>query len=487
MDGKVALRGFSRSTTGALRLLIAAALAVALLLAGGAVAQAKLALLKPTPDSLATFSGNGGYSADGLGQNEPGGTVQAEVPGGSTVVQAYLYGTYSGTATIDDTNGVIDFDGTMVQLTQLPDVAPGCCALNAGRADVTSQVAAKVGGGGGITDFGINNDPSGLEGVGLVVIYSNPNSPEKTIAVLDGGAEQTGDTVTFLFGSPLDLTAPGFGAIMSLGSGFSFQGVDGHVCGGGQFSTVDVNAQRLTSCAGNYDDGVGNDGGLITVGGVGDSTDNPADPNAEDTGTDDELYNLVPLLHQGDQQLKIDTSNPSSDDNLFLAVVDITARARATTIDCSDPANASKIDCQAPPPPPGPSSGSSGSSGSTTSSSATSTQSTATAAAPAAGVAVSCTDNRRFTFKLHHAPGQRVVQVDIAANGKRVKTVKGRNLTTVTIDTLPQETFTVKITAVQKSGSKLVSTRTYSGCDKGKPTTRAVHHRRGSSKGKTGK
>ena len=240
---------------------------------------------------------------------------------------------------------------------------------------------------------------------------------------------------------------------MSLGSGFSFQGVDGHACGGSQFSTVDVNAQRLTSCAGNYDDGFGGNGGLITVGGVGDSTDNPADPNAE-SGDDDELYNLVPLLHQGDQQLKIDTANPSSDDNLFLAVVDITARARATTIDCSDPANASKIDCQAPPPPPGPSSGSSGSSGSSTSSSGTSTQSTATAAPPPAGVAVSCTDNRRFTFKLHHAPGQRVVQVDIAANGKRVKTVKGRNLMMVTIDTLPQETFTVKITAVQKSGEQ---------------------------------
>ena len=69
---------------------------------------------------------------------------------------------------------------------------------------------------------------------------------------------------------------------MSLGSGFSSRAAAGrnHVCGGGQFSTVDVNAQRLTSCAGNYDDGSGNNGGLITVGGVGDSTDNPADPNA---------------------------------------------------------------------------------------------------------------------------------------------------------------------------------------------------------------
>jgi hypothetical protein len=33
---------------------------------------------------------------------------------------------------------------------------------------------------------------------------------------------------------------------------------------------------------------------------------------------------------------------------------------------------------------------------------------------------------------------------------------------------------------VQKSGSKLVSTRTYTGCEKGKPQTRAQHHRGGS-------
>ncbi|HEX3317422.1 MAG TPA: hypothetical protein VHR88_05345, partial [Solirubrobacteraceae bacterium] len=44
---------------------------------------------------------------------------------------------------------------------------------------------------------------------------------------------------------------------------------------------------------------------------------------------------------------------------------------------------------------------------------------------------------------------------------------------------MPQETFKVKITSVQKSGSKLVSSRTYTGCEKGKPTTRAHHRRRG--------
>jgi hypothetical protein len=466
-----------------------AILAAGLLLAHGAVAHASLALLKPTPDSLATFTGNGGYSADGLGQNGTGGTVQADVPAGSTVVQAYLYGTYSGASTIDASNGVIDFDGTQIQLTQLPDVAPGCCSLNAARADVTSQVAAKVGSGGAVTDFVIGNDPSQLEGVALLVIYSNPNSPEKTIAVLDGGAAQNGDSVTFLFASPLDLTAPGFGAIMSLGSGFSFQGAAGHVCGGGQFSIVDVNAQRLTSCAGNYDDGEGNNGGLITVGGVGDSTDNPADPNAENGGEDDEFYNLVPFLKQGDTQLKIDTSNPSEDDNLFLAVVDITARARATTVDCGDPANTGNPECQAPPPPPAQSAPPpavtatpSASTASTTTTTTTAT--TATTETPAAQPAeVQCSATRKFTFPLHHARGQRVVQAVVIVNGKKVKTVKGRNLKTVSIDQSPVAVLTVKIIATQSSGSKIISQRTYGACEKSKPRLRGQHHRRG--KGKT--
>jgi hypothetical protein len=38
----------------------------------------------------------------------------------------------------------------------------------------------------------------------------------------------------------------------------------------------------------------------------------------------------------------------------------------------------------------------------------------------------------------------------------------------------------VNVTPVQKSGSKLVNTRTYTGCEKGKPQTRAQHHRGGS-------
>ncbi len=88
-----------------------------------------------------TFQGHGGVSSDGLGQNTTGNTIQAEVPAGSTVVQAALYGAtfFSNT----DPTITIDFDGTLVTLTNLGSAHP---FLGSYRADVTAQVAAKVGG-----------------------------------------------------------------------------------------------------------------------------------------------------------------------------------------------------------------------------------------------------------------------------------------------------------------------------------------------------
>ncbi|MBA2356797.1 MAG: hypothetical protein H0V84_00035, partial [Actinobacteria bacterium] len=57
-----------------------AAVAGGLVLAWPGAALASLVLLKPTPGAQATFAGHGGYSADGLGQVGPGGSLQAEVP-----------------------------------------------------------------------------------------------------------------------------------------------------------------------------------------------------------------------------------------------------------------------------------------------------------------------------------------------------------------------------------------------------------------------
>jgi hypothetical protein len=314
---------------------LAAAVAILCLVGvglGTAPAQATLSLLQPDGSVPATFVGRGGVSTDGVGTNsgEPA-QLQAEVPAGSTVEQAYLYATYTqGNNSPPEVQRTVTFGpageaGTSTVLTLLgPDPSND---LATARADVTSIVAGHVGSGGGIFDFDVTEAipiTGVVDGTALVVIYSNPSSKVTTIAVLDGESTFSGDEFSFGFATPLEPNRPGFEATLALGSGFSYQGgTPGHVCTGGQFSIVDVNAQRLSSCAGHYDDGEPADGALITVGGVGDSTDNPADPMSSSDGEDDELYDLVPFLSEGDTEITVNTANPSNDDNLFLAVLSV--------------------------------------------------------------------------------------------------------------------------------------------------------------------
>jgi RHS repeat-associated protein len=278
-----------------------------------------------------TFTGNVSYSADGLGQTGPGGVLRAQMPLGSKILQATLYGSFYGTAQPSAADRTMDFGGSDVQLTLLPRTNS---FLDTALADVTEQVRQQPVALDGGLSFTIGNDPRPLDGVALLVVYSHPSLPNASIAVKEGGARQEGDTTEFAFTSPLNTAMKDFSATLSLGIGFGFQGGAAATCGtnAGQFSIVEVNGKRLTSCAGNYDDGYAGNGGLITVGGVGDSLDNPADPRqqAADGRTprvqDDELYDLVPFVSTGDRALSVFSRNPSFDDNLFLKVVKITGR-----------------------------------------------------------------------------------------------------------------------------------------------------------------
>ena len=296
------------------------------------VADAHLTVLRPSPSDAVTFHGHGGYSTDG---GYPGSVVRAEVPAGSTVEQAYLYGTYAtySAQPLTSPQRTIDFDGTNVEMTEIENDGG---ILPSTRANVTAQVAAKVQGGGGITSFGVDSNPDpgryqGYQGAALVVIYSNPSSPLESIAVLDGAASSAGDTATLNFASPLNTATPGFSSTMAIGDGFSYQGTaHSHSCGPvQQDSWIKVNEALLTSCAGGDDDGDPNFEYLITVGGIGDSSNDPSNPSTTTEGTEDELYSLTPFLHNGDTQLTIKTANPSGDDDLFLAVIAITANASA--------------------------------------------------------------------------------------------------------------------------------------------------------------
>jgi len=279
-----------------------------------------------------TFTGKGGYSADGMGALDNTGTVSADIPAGSTIVQAILYAaTSSFPAEVAVASVDVTLDGTPYTLDDMTQSEyNGCCTLQSFKhtsGGLTAQVAAKFASDGpGVIDFAVveTNPPSGLtEGTALVVIFSNPASPDVSVAILDGGLSVTPALTEVFFAEPL-VTA-GLEATLALGIGFGFQtfAIDPHVYGGNQRSSVDINGMRMTSGAGGGDDREADEnqnidnGNLFTVGGFDDDIINPINPFGL-TGIDDELYNLVPFVTNGDTQLDILTENFSADDIIFL-------------------------------------------------------------------------------------------------------------------------------------------------------------------------
>ena len=154
-----------------------------------------------------------------------------------------------------------------------------------------------------------------IDGESLIVIFDDPNQVNDNTVILTFGAQNTlGDNFAVGLAQPVDKSLPGFALDMSLGISFGYQGT-------GQYSQVDVNSNRLTTSAGGQDDGDDADGALLTTGGIGDSNSNPADPNALplDYNSDDELYDLIPFVNNGDTNIDVYTLNPSNDDNIYFA------------------------------------------------------------------------------------------------------------------------------------------------------------------------
>jgi hypothetical protein len=171
----------------------------------------------------------------------------------------------------------------------------------------------------GTIDFTITeteDNTHDIDGEILVVIFDDPNQmTTNTIVLLFGAQDINGDTFNIGLAEPLDLSVT-TQLDMSLGISYSYQ-YDGEQ----QYSIVTVNSERLSTSAGGEDDGDSTNGALITVGGLGDSNSNPADPFATPTNprSDDELYTLMPYVSNGDDKITVFTENPSNDDNIFFA------------------------------------------------------------------------------------------------------------------------------------------------------------------------
>jgi hypothetical protein len=293
-----------------LRSLALAATAVAAL---GAVSPAQAALT-----AFQTFVGNYGVSTDGWGSTTQAGVISASVPAGATVVGAYLYTSTFFNPALGGVGGTLN--GNALSYANLGVVADSCCSLAAGRMDVTSIIKPLVDGGpGGVYNFNITETSGTQDGSALVVVYQLNSLAVSTVGILDGFSATGGDSTAINFAQPLDKTAPGFFAEMRLGIGFS-------CCN--QQSTISVNGTVITTTAGNNDDGDAvADGALITVGGYDDAF-SPMLPNYT---ADTERYNLVPQINNGDTSIAIRTSNPSRNDNIFLAVFHVAGEAGVNT------------------------------------------------------------------------------------------------------------------------------------------------------------
>jgi hypothetical protein len=90
-----------------------------------------------------------------------------------------------------------------------------------------------------------------------------------------------------------------------------------------------------------------------------------------------------------------------------------------------------------------------------------------------AGAAPPCTPAKTLRFPIEPRGG-RATRVSVYVDGKRVKTLRGKNIRLVAIGRPARSRFTVKVITRTTRGLTTTSTRRYDGCSKTQPKTRTV-------------
>lgn len=277
---------------------------------------------------IVSQTGNISLSVDGLGTLASSGTIRVQKPVGATVRAAYLAAASTGFTGFQIPNGAITLDGSPVTWSI---TTPSNIASYNSWADVTEIVKPTIDAAtpGTVTIPVAEGADSGLiDGEILTVVFDDPNqTTSNTVLLLFGAQNVAGDTFAVRLADPINKSDPNLLLDMSLGISFGFQTPSFDT---GQWSIVNVNGQRLTSSAGGQDDGQDANGALLTVGGIGDTDANPTDPlthwvSGQGDRTDDELYDLRPFVNNGDTTINVFTQNPSNDDNIFFAALDLHA------------------------------------------------------------------------------------------------------------------------------------------------------------------
>jgi hypothetical protein len=315
------------------------------------VACASFAVLVPTGASAAEplspfLSVSGEHlalSVDALGDNTPtGGPIQVEKKdAGETVRAAYLFAASTGETGFVPADNEVTLNGTPIEWEAAHTISSDINSYNA-VANVTSIVEPVVDpAGAGLVPLtlaeGVNTNE--YDGEILAVVLEDPavNEP-RSLTLLYGAQNPLGDTFHVGLAEPINLSNPSYQLNLSLGISYGYQPA-------GQYSIIEVNKKLMTSSAGGQDDciekysptpdwGACGNGELITVGGIGDSLEDPPNPAATDTECenaahepaprcDDELYSLLPFVSDGEESLTFNTDNPSDNDNIFFGALEV--------------------------------------------------------------------------------------------------------------------------------------------------------------------
>jgi gliding motility-associated-like protein len=274
------------------------------------------------PIKGAAWTGRYSISVDGLGTLAQNGAIQVDKPKGATVKAAYLIAAAVWSKPLPD--GAVLLQSTPIKWDMKYTAAD---YPENGWADVTAVVAPIVDAApSGLVDIAVSEPNSAsVDGEILAVVFNDPNSRQNnTIILLFGGQAITGETFRINFAEPLKLSSAETKVHLGLGISYSQQNQTEK-----QYSVIEVNGKRLTTSAGGSDDGGLEDGSLLTAGGIGDDFLNPELPFALPTGdrSDDELYNLLPFVKDGDEVISVFTRNPSLDDNIFFAWIETSTPA----------------------------------------------------------------------------------------------------------------------------------------------------------------
>jgi len=310
-------------------------------------ASAKLAASPRNGDPLLPFlteSGDISLSVDGIATNDAEGApvkVYKEFAN-ETVRKAYLFAASTGETDFNPEGGEVTLDGTPIEWNSANTISNDINSINA-EAEVTSLVKEQLNAApAGDSEFTIAEGDStyDMDGEILAVIFNNPNVIEpNSVTLLYGAQNPDGDSFNIGLAEPVDKSNPSFALNLSLGISYGYQQQEVTE----QFSIIHANGKLMTQMAGGQDDcakkyeatpefaSCGN-GELLTVGGIGDSTE---DPNANETlaecaaengepvaRCDDELYSLLPFVENGETEVNFETDNPSDDDNIFFGAVE---------------------------------------------------------------------------------------------------------------------------------------------------------------------